>query len=371
MSLFRAGSAAVGALLLVAGLVGCSSGTGTREPSGAPAPKTPAGVDQSKLTKELNVFNWTEYLPEDVLKEFQSRYGVKVNYDTYSSNEEMHAKLKAGASGYDVVFPSDYMMQVLRREQLLEQMDPGSISNLTNIEARFLGKAFDPKNEFSVPYMWGTTGIAVNSEKVNPDTIKSYKDLWRPDFKGALVLPDDARETLGLALRSNGQSANTSDPGQLDQAKQRLIALKPNIKAFNSDSPKDLLLSGEVAAGVMWSGEAAKAIQENPKIRYVIPVEGTTIWMDSMAIPKGAPHKYTAEVFINFLLEPEISVRLSKAYPYGIPNQGAQKLLPEEYRTNPAINPPAQALDKAEWMQDLGDDANQLFDKVWTELKSS
>lgn len=352
--------------LVAVALAGCGGAGGTgSQPGTAPADH----VDRSKLSKELYVFNWTEYLPEEILKEFEQAYGVKVRYDTFSSNEEMHAKLKAGTTGYDVVFPSDYMVKVLQREGLLEKIDHANIPNMANLDPKFKGLPFDPKNEYTVPYMWGTTGIVYNTEKIKEGTIKGYKDLWRPEFKGQLVMPDDARETIGAALRAIGHSMNTKDPQVLERAKQKVAELKPNIKAFNSDSPKDLLLGGEVWAGVVWSGEAARVLQESDKFRYVIPEEGVTIWTDNMVIPRGSTRKYTAEVFMNFLLDPQVSARLSKEYPYGNPNLKARELLPEEFRTNMAISPPEESLKNAQWVEDLGDDGNQLFDRIWTELK--
>lgn len=361
-------AALLSAVLLGASLLaGCASGKGSE--IDLPKPTVDSRVDKSKLDKELYVFNWTGYLPDSVLKEFKRLYGVKVIYDTYSSNEELHAKLKAGGAGYDVVFPSDYMTTVLVRDGLLEKLDHANIPNLSHIGPQFRGLPFDARNEHTVPYMWGTTGIVINTEKVDPSTVKSWGDLWRPEFKGQLVVTDDARETTGAALRALGFPLNSKDPAQLEQAKQKLLTLKPNIKAFNSDSPKDLLLGGEVQAGIVWSGEAAQLLRESDKFRYILPVEGATIWMDNMAIPKGSKRKYTAEVFINFLLDPAVSARLSVAYPYGNPNVEAVKLLPEEFRTNPAINPPEDTLKRADWLEDLGDEMNQLYDRIWTELK--
>ncbi len=347
-------------------LSGCVSRKGL---SDLPQPVADPGIDKSKLSRELNVYNWTEYLPEEVLEQFQQLYGVKVNYDTYSNNEELHAKLKAGGSGYDVIFPSDYMIPALRRDGLLQPIEKANVPNLVNIDARFKGLPFDPEGEVSVPYMWGTTGILINTSEIDADDVKGWSDLWKPAFKGQLVVPDDAREVVGLALLAGGEPLNSTDSRKLEAAKQRLVQLKPNIKAFNSDSPKDLLLGGEVAAGVIFSGEAAKVIQENDSFRYILPAEGATIWMDSMAIPTGAQHKYTAEVFINFLLSPEVSARLSLAFLYGNPNGKARDLLPDFYRENPALNPSEEALKKAHWFDDLGDEGNQIYDRIWTELK--
>ncbi len=359
---------ALTALALVAALAAGCSGGGQKE-SDIPAAAKDSKVDTTKLSKELNVFNWTEYLPESVIDEFEKLYGVKVNYDTYSSNEEMHAKLKAGGSGYDLVFPEIYMIKVLKREGLLEQIDKANIPNLANVDDRFKGLPHDPENEYSIPYLWGTTGIVINTEKIKPEQIKTWADLWRPEFKDRLVMPDDAREMIGIALRTSGKSLNTTDEASLNQAKEKLLALRPNVKAYNSDSPKDLLLGGEVWGGVVWSGEAALVIRESGKYQYIIPPEGVTLWIDNVAIPKGAANKYTAEVFLNFLLTPEVSAKLSEEYPYGNPNKAALQYIPEADKQNPAIFPSAEAMKKTESLDDLGDEMNQVFDQIWTEIK--
>lgn len=345
------------------------AGCGGAKPSDTPAPAKDPKVDTSKLSKELNLFAWSEYMPQGVLDGFEKLYGVKVRYDTYSSNEEMHAKLKAGGAGYDLVIPEIYMVKVLKREGLIEKLDKANIPNLANIDARFKGLPHDPENEYSVPYMWGTTGIVINTEKIKPEQIKSWTDLWKPEFKGRLVMPDDAREVIGMALRAGGHRLNTTDKAALEQAKQNLLALKPNVKAFNSDSPKDLLLGGEVWGGVVWSGEAALVMREDKKFQYILPPEGVTMWIDNLAIPKGAKHKYTAEVFINYLLDPVVSAQLSAEFPYGNPNKAAQPYISEADKQNPAINPPADWLKNAESLDDLGDEMNQLYDQIWTEVK--
>lgn len=361
----RWGRSLTALLLASAVLAGCASG-GAKKASNIPDPVKDPKVDTAKLSKDLNVFNWSEYLPQSVLDDFQKLYGVKVNYDTYSSNEEMHAKLKAGGSGYDLVFPEIYMVKVLKREGLLEPLDKANIPNLANIEARFKGLEHDPSNDHSVPYLWGTTGIVINTEKIKPEAITSWNDLWKPEFAGHLVMPDDAREVIGIALRADGLPLNTTDKGALQKAAEKLKGLKPNIKAFNSDSPKDLLLGGEVWGGVVWSGEAALVMRESDSYQYILPPEGVTMWIDNVAIPKGSKNKYTAEVFINFLLDPVVSARLSEEYPYGNPNKAAQQYIPEADRQNPAINP---TLKKVESLDDLGDEMNQLYDQLWTEIK--
>lgn len=361
----RWGRALTALILSVAVLAGCSGGA---KESSIPDPVKDPKVDASKLSKELNLFAWSEYMPQSVLDDFEKLYGVKVRYTPYASNEEMHAKLTAGGAGYDLIIPEIYMIKVLQREGLLEKMDTANIPNLANIDERFKGLPHDPKNEYAIPYLWGTSGIVINTEKIKPDQIKTWDDLWKPEFKGQLVMLDDAREVIGIALRAEGHTMNTTDKAALEKAKERLKALKPNIKAFNSDSPKDLLLGGEVWGGVVWSGEAALLMRDDKKFQYIIP-EPVTQWMDNVAIPKGAPHKYTAEVFINFLLDPAVSARLSEEFPYGNPNKAAQQYIPEADKQNPAINPPAESLKKVEVIEDLGDEMNQIYDQIWTEIK--
>jgi len=365
----RVGLAVAALLMATVALSGCSSGGNTGMAADLPRPERDPNVDTSRLSAELNVFTWSEYLPQSVISEFEDLYGVRVNYDTYSSNEEMHAKLKAGASGYDIIIPEIYMVKVLRREGLLETIDHANVPNLENLDARFVGLEHDPNNDYSVPYVWGTTGIVVNTERISPDQIQSWDDLWNPAFEGKLVVPDDAREMVGIALRTAGHGLNTTDPAALQAAKEKLKALKPNVRAYNSDSPKDLLLGGEVWGGVVWSGEAALVMRESDSYEFIIPPEGVTIWIDHVAIPKDAPHKYTAEVFINFLLDPLVSARISAEYPYGNPNKAAMPYIPAEDLANKAINPPSEWLEKAESLDDLGDDMNQLYDQIWTEVK--
>ena len=233
---------------------------------------------RGRQTAELNIFNWTEYMPQEILDAFAKEYQVRINYDTYSSNEEMLAKLTAGASGYDIIVPSDYMVSVLLKQGLLEPLNKEVLTNWDNLDPRFLNLEFDPENRYSVPYMWGTVGIAVNTEFVK-DKITKWEDLWNPKYAGYIVLPDDPREIIGMGLQVIGKSRNSTDPQDLEAAKQKLSALMPAVKAFDSDSPKSLLLSGEVYLGMVWNGEAVLAALENPNILYVIPEEGGIGWI--------------------------------------------------------------------------------------------
>lgn len=344
-------------------------------PTQPPAPtQAPAAQAPQVTSKEFNLYAWSEYVPQDLLDAFSQEYGIKVNYDTYSSNEELLAKLQAGASGYDVIIPSDYMVTIMANLGLLEPIDLNHIPNFANIDERFKNPPFDPGNKYSVPYQWGTVAIAVNTEKVQ-QPITKFADLWDPMFRNNLVVLDDEREIIGMALVVLGYSKNSTDPAQLEAAKQKLLELVPNIKLYDSDSPKTALLSGEVIAGVIWNGEAALAHQENPAIDYILPEEGCGLWEDNLAIPKGAPHKDAAEAFINFVLRPEMSILITRDFPYSNPNKAALDLLAKEdpeayqaYMSFAATNPPPEALEKCHRIVDVGE-ATTLWDKVWTEVK--
>lgn len=326
----------------------------------------PAAAADSKV---LNIFNWTEYMPDSVIQGFEKKYDVKVNYDTYSSNEEMLAKLQAGASGYDLVVPSGYMVDILQKQHLLDTIDKSQLTNWKNLDPNLLNQAYDPGNQYSVPYMWGTAGIAWDSSKIK-ENITGWSDLWNPKYAGKIVVLDDDREVIGAALQLLGYSRNTTDSKQLAAAEAKLKELIPRVKAFDSDSPKTELLTGEAWIGLVWNGEAAIAMKEDPNIKFVIPKEGGSLWIDNMAIPKGAKHKDLAEKFINYLLEPEVSVELAKAYPYGLPNLAGKKLLPPEDQNNPVAYPSAADLARCEIIQDVGA-ATVEYDRIWTEVKGA
>ena len=333
-----------------------------------------AGTQAVTASKELNLYAWSEYIPQALLENFQAETGIQVHYDTYSSNEELMAKLQAGASGYDVIIPSDYMVDIMVKQGLLEELDLAQIPNFANISEELKNPDFDPGNKYSIPYQWGTVGIVVDTEKVTRP-ITSWNDLWDPEFRGRVVLLDDVREVLGMVLLSLGYDKNSTDPGQLEEAKAKLLELMPNVRLFDSDSPKTALLSGEVWLGQTWNGEAAIAHSENPSIDYVCPVEGCGLWYDNLAIPKQAPHKDAALAFINFVLEPEQSIEITKEFPYSTPNQAALNLMKTEepelyaaYTGFPATNPPLEDIQNGRPVVDVGE-ATALWDRIWTEVK--
>ena len=332
------------------------------------------GACGGQKSTEVNLYAWSEYIPQDLLDGFSEKTGYKVNYDAYSSNEELLAKLQAGASGYDVIIPSDYTVAIMVNQGLLDEIDLTQIPNFSNIGAAFKNLEFDPGNKYTVPYQWGSSCLVVDTSKVTRPITK-WADLWDPEFEGKVVLLDDEREVLGMVLSVLGYDKNSTDPAELEEAKAKFQELLPNVRLFDSDSPKTALLSGEVWLGQTWNGEAAIAHSENPDIAYVFPEEGCTVWYDNLAIPKGAPHRDAANALIDYILAPEASILISQEFPYSNPNTAALELLKTEqpemydaYMNYPATNPSADDMMRLKLIHDVGD-ATALWDRVWTEVK--
>jgi spermidine/putrescine transport system permease protein len=317
--------------------------------------------------EELNIFNWSEYLPQSVIDKFEATYGIKVNYSTFSSNEEMLAKLMAGGSQYDLVVASDYMVEILTKQDLLQEVDIKNIPNFKNLDESVLNLSFDPGNKYSLPYMWGDACIAVDTSKVKTE-VKTYADLWKPEFKNSIVVLDDQRAIIGMALKKLGYSINETSPEALAKAQKELETLQANIKAYDSDSPKTLLINGEAKIGFVWGAEASLAKRENPNIQAIIPEEGLFLQQDNFVIPKDSKNIKAAETFMNFILEPEISLEISKEFPYANPNKAAQALMDEDMLSDIAIYPPVESVKTGEHLKDIGSSA-ELFDKIWSEIK--
>jgi len=337
------------------------------------APTVAAGPAQPTST-ELNLYAWTDYIPQQLLDDFTAQYGIKVNYDTYSSNEEMLAKLQAGAAGYDVVIPSDYTVDIMVRQDMLDPVDMSQVPNFANVDPRFTNQYYDPGNKFSVPYQWGTTALAYEKTKV-PFEPKSWADLWDPQFANHLVMLDDSREVPGMALQVLGFDKNSTNPQELDQAKQKLIELKPNVLLFNSDDPETSLITGETWAGLVYNGNAALGHNEDENIAYICPTEGCGIWFDNLAIPKGAPHADAAMAFMNFVLDAKESVLITAEFPYSSPNAAGLEYMKandpaayEAYMGYSATNPAADFLALTSPVKDVGD-ATALYDQLWTDFK--
>jgi spermidine/putrescine-binding protein len=300
---------------------------------------------------------------------------VDVNTDYFSSNEELYTKMSFGAdvNPYDVVHPSDYMISVLIREGLLQKLDQSKLPNNKNFDASLVS-AYGDALDYIVPYQMGTQAIVYNSETVT-DPPKSWADLWNPDYKGRIVSVDDNRVVIGMALLTLGYDVNSTDPAQLEEAKQKLIELMPNIRVFDSDSPKTPLLAGDVDLGIVWNGEAFLAKQENPAFDYVFPEEGSIIFYDGMGIPVHAPHPDISYAWFNYLTQGDVSWLTLVDYPYTNPNQAALEYAKanhgdvyEAYMASPITNTPADIFAKGHEVKDLGS-ALLLYDKIWTEIK--
>lgn len=315
----------------------------------------------------LNIYNWADYIGDDIIREFEREHGIRVIYNVFSNNEELHARLRAGASGYDLIFPSDYMVEVLIGEGLLQPISHDALPNLANVDEQFLDLSFDPGNRYSVPYLWGSTGIGVNTRFVR-EPVESWDVLWNTRYRGRIAMLNDPREVFGVALKRLGYSGNSRDLGALQEARDLLSAQKPLVLTYDSDNTKNLLVSGEVWLAHGYSGDVLMAADENPDIIYVVPKEGGLLWMDNMAIPKTARNVQAALKFIDFILRPEISARLTEEIQYPNPNHAAHEYMDEEILGNPAIYPPQEVMERMEWLEDLGEMA-PVVDRLWTEVK--
>lgn len=334
------------------------------EPSARP---TSSGDVKPAAEKDLTLFAWSEYVPQNVLDGFEKETGTKVHYETFASNEEMLSKLGPGASTYDVIQPSEYVVEMLAKKGSLAKLDHSKIPNLSQIAKGYRGMPHDPELTWSAPYMAGVVGIVVNVDKVK-EPIKGFKDVFQASHKGRIVVVKDNREMVSWAMKTLGLDPNQPSKENLEKAKGTLKTWVPLVKVFDSDSPKTPLLNGDVDIGVIWSGEAAILLnQDSKRFKFLLPEEGTHLYVDSLAIPTSAPHKTAAHAFINYVLRPEVSKLISEKFPYTNPNEGARKLLSKEALANPASFPP---IEKLATFRDIGKSASDI-DKLMTELTSN
>ncbi|MBC8590855.1 ABC transporter substrate-binding protein [Wansuia hejianensis] len=316
----------------------------------------------------INVYNWGDYIDREILEDFEKEYGIKVKYDTFATNEDLYVKIKQGGSSFDVIFPSDYMIERMIREDLLTKIDKANIPNLTKVEDRFLNLAYDPNNEYSVPYMWGTVGILYNKSMIS-EKIDGWEDLWNEKYKGQIFMLDSQRDTLAVALKKLGYSMNTRNTDELEAAKVELIKQKPLVDAYLGDEIKDAMVSGDGAIAVVWSGDAVEMMRQNSDLEYVIPKEGTNLWFDAMVIPKSAKNKEGAEAFINFLSRPDIAAKNAEYIGYSIPIPEGVNMLSNELKDNPVAYPTDEEMGDVEIFKDPMD-IIQVYDRIWTEIKS-
>jgi spermidine/putrescine transport system substrate-binding protein len=323
----------------------------------------------SPEAREVNLSIWGNYLSPEMKSKFEKESGVKINISNYSSNEELLAKVQMGASGIDVAVPSDYMVEIMTKMNLLEPLKSGEIPNKAGISEQFLKQSYDPENTYSLPYTWTTTGIAYNKELYKGD-IKGWKDLLdNKELKGKFALLDDVRETTGAALKMNGVSVNSTNADEIKKAKETLLAAKKNIKMFTSDTI-DILKNKEVVAAQAYSSDALQAATQNPgKIAYVLPIEGATYAIDNLVILKGASHPEAAHKLINFLISKEAEIAKVKSIYGGPILKDTRKDLPKELQENPVLFPSTATFQKLEHVRDLGADS-KMYDDLWTEVKT-
>lgn len=331
-------------------------------------------VGQQSLAdnQKLYVYNWTDYIPSSVIDDFKKETGIEVIYSTFESNEEMYAKLKltSQSRGYDVVFPSSYYINKMIKDNMLQKIEHSKLSNFNQIPKHLLNKDFDPNNQYSLPYVYGLTGIAVNKDDIDPTTITSWADLWKPEFKGKVLLTSDTREVFHIALLLNGKSPNTQKEEDIKQAYELLLTLLPNVLVFNSDSPEVPYVQGEVSLGMIWNGSAYLAHKENPSLQFVYPKEGAVFWMDNYAIPKNARNVEGAHKFIDFLLRPENAKLVVERMGFSMPNEGAKVLLDPAIVNNTTLFPPVEEVEKGIMQGDVGD-AVDIYEKYWSKLKTN
>jgi spermidine/putrescine transport system substrate-binding protein len=325
--------------------------------------------DTSQLAEEIFLYNWSDYLDPAIKDQFEAECGVKVTETNYDSNETLLATLQAGGADYDLIVPSDYMVQILIAEGMLMELDYSAIPNMQHIDEVNLNTYFDPDQKYTVPYFWGTSGFAVDTSVVT-DYTDSWSMLFDPNspYCGQISMLDDQRETLGAALMYLGYSINDTDPAHLEEAKNLLIEQSKCVKAYDSDTNGDLLVAGETALAHIWTGAFIVAKAEKESLEYVIPKEGTTIWQDNLAIPAGAPNAYTATVFINYLSDPEIAAQNAEYIGYASPNLAAKEIIDPSLLSE-TIYPTGEMASRLQWIEDVGD-AIELYDRVWTEFKA-
>ncbi len=342
-------------LVLTVALVGC----GGEKKADAPKADTP---------KVLNLYSWADNFDPEVLAAFEKENNCKINYDVFANNEELLAKIQAGGAQYDIIQPSDYMVATMIKLNLLEELNKANIPNLANIMADLKAPIYDKEGKYSSVYTWGVTGIVYNKKYVKEEPT-SWNDLWKPEYKGRVILLNDNREVIGMALKKNSFSNNSTNPEEIAKAVADLKTLTPNVLAFDTDTIKQKFIANEAWIGTMWSGDASFTHQDNPDIGFVIPKEGTTIWADTFAIPKGAKNKELAEKFINYIYEPKVSVKNYEYIGYNDPNTKAAELHSESFKNDPMLKSAVDGIASGEWLIDIGETL-PIYDRYWTELKT-
>ncbi len=320
----------------------------------------------------VNVYNWEDYINHKAIEMFQEETGIKVNYMNFTTNEDMMVQVRATPAAFDVVFPSDYCVERLIAENLLEELNFDNVPLAKENTLDWLQTpSYDKEGKYSVPFMWGTVGILYNTKMVD-EPVDSWGLLWDQKYNNNVFMLDSIRDTLGLALKYCGFSMNTRDPIEIETAKQKLIEQKTSgmVKAYQVDETKDKMVANEAALAVVWSGDAQYAIDLNPDLAYSVPKEGSNVWVDAMVVPKGARNKENAEKFINFMCRPDIAKLNCEQIRYSSPNKAAIELMGSEYSDNKVMNPDQADIDNCEFFNDI-QDFIQFYNAVWLEIKNA
>ena len=320
--------------------------------------------------EEVNVYNWEDYIAPEALKLFEQETGIKINYMRFTTNEDMLVQVRADPTNYDVIFPSDYIIERLISEDLLEPLDWANIPNAAHTLDWLRAPSYDPEGVYSVPYMWGTVGILYNPDMVDEE-IDSWAQMFDVKYKRNVFMMRSIRDTIGATLKMLGYSVNTRDPEQLDAAKQALIRQKADgiVKGYLLDETKDKMISGEAAMALMYSGDALYSIAENEELVYVVPSEGSNIWVDGMCVPKGSANKEAAQAFIDFMCRPDIA-RMNMDYIYySTPIQQVVDEMDDDERDDATLNPTQDIIDRCEFYQDISEYVG-LYDQIWMEILS-
>jgi len=322
--------------------------------------------------EKVYVYNWGEYIDPEVIDLFEEKTGIKVVYEEFETNEDMYPKVQSGAVQYDVICPSDYMIQKMINEGLLAEINFDNVPNIKNIDPAYLKSAqsFDPDNKYSVPYCWGTVGILYNKTMVD-GPIDSWAAIFDEKYAGEILMMDSVRDAFGIALTYLGYDLNTTNEAELEEAKALLQKQRPLVQAYVVDQVRDKMIGGEAAIGVIYSGEAIYTQRENPDLEYVVPKEGSNVWIDAWVIPKNCRNKENAEAFINFMCDPEIALKNFEYITYSTPNKAARELIEDEdIKNSPIAFPDQSVLDRCKTYKYLGGEMESLYIEKWNEVKS-
>ncbi|WP_409296522.1 PotD/PotF family extracellular solute-binding protein [Peribacillus sp. SCS-26] len=317
----------------------------------------------------LTIYNWGDYIDAKLVKQFEKETGIKIIYETFDSNEAMMTKIEQGGTAYDLAVPSEYAIDKMKKEGLLVPLDHSKLPNLKYIDSRFMDLPFDPGNKYSIPYFWGTVGIAYNPKLLGGKKITGWNDLWDKDLKNQILLVDGAREVMGMGLNSLHYSLNDTNKEHLKQAKTKLDSLTPNIKAIVGDEIRMLLQNDEAAIGVVWSGTAAELMWEKEDIEYVVPKEGSNLWFDNMVIPKTSKNPEAAHKFINFMLNPKVAAQNTEYVGYSTPNKKALDYMDKETVGDKRFYPDQAMTSKLEVYENLGKRNLAYYNELFLQFK--